>query len=902
MQDTMARSLLRMVLAAVAAIVCAGALVLVASPRAFADPASSEYQGGTIPILRLTFADDVDPDTGDVVLSGDEKIQLMLESPNHVYRATGVSLDLEVPSTYDNPEEGLWDGTSGYIGESDLALEFVRGRGNSTWRVAKKPLKIKLDKKANLFGMGSNKHWTLLANYYDSSLSIDRIVGWLGDEMGMPYTPRGVPVDLFMNGEYYGNYLLAEEVRVDGSRVDIDEVDAEASDPESTDITGDYLLGMSSKPTAQPGDYFTTSRGTMISYDTPEYPAPLTGAQEAQQAYLKTFFDQLEDAIYADDVAGGNGRIWNLMDRDSLADYWLIQEFTNNPDAFATPSTYFYKLRDQVAADGTVTPGKLYWGPLWDFDFVWGQLGPEGFESESTEWVSLLRQDPGFVELLKERWRVLDDALGRLTEEGGLLDRYIAEMSASWEADKQRWPHEDTHEWADGSYAETIEELRDHVDARRAWINDNLDLLQTKYVRLGFAVDDDEVFSTKVRVGDGNWFDMPEAPDKEGKFFDGWFTDDHEEFDRDKAYQEDTVFHAVYLDNSEVSKATDIFLAQDELWVWDAANVVFDIAPSDARDRRIVWSSSDESIVTVRDGFIVVEDGCLGGADTVEATVTARLAGSGVEKTMRVVVYDPERITLPEPESISFESGIELKAGEYEQLSWTTEPSPNALDENFNLFFKVDDESIATCSGAGVVTGKSPGTTTITVTRPYPPTWDEVAVATVTVTVTEGGVEPGPAPTPDDETFSIVYKLNGGSVDGSTADIVEQHKAGETITIPDAPERDGYVFLYWRGSAYKPGDSYLVTGDHTFTAQWVSDGTAGGGGSDATDGNGNSNAKTTSGKAAATNVRSSGSSATGTGSAGTMTATGDGSLPLLILAGIALAVAIAACTRALVRR
>ena len=47
--------------------------------------------------------------------------------------------------------------------------------------------------------------------------------------------------------------------------------------------------------------------------------------------------------------------------------------------------------------------------------------------------------------------------------------------------------------------------------------------------------------------------------------------------------------------------------------------------------------------------------------------------------------------------------------------------------------------------------------------------------------------------------------------------------SGEVITIRDKPTREGYTFLYWKGSEYYPGDSYTVVGDHTFVAQWEKD-------------------------------------------------------------------------------
>ncbi|MBQ1466032.1 MAG: Cna B-type domain-containing protein, partial [Eubacteriaceae bacterium] len=67
---------------------------------------------------------------------------------------------------------------------------------------------------------------------------------------------------------------------------------------------------------------------------------------------------------------------------------------------------------------------------------------------------------------------------------------------------------------------------------------------------------------------------------------------------------------------------------------------------------------------------------------------------------------------------------------------------------------------------------------------------------------------------------TITYVLNGGSYGGSTDDIVERYSRGTVISIHPAPVRDGYVFTYWQGSEYHPGDTYTVTEDHVFTAQW----------------------------------------------------------------------------------
>ena len=88
---------------------------------------------------------------------------------------------------------------------------------------------------------------------------------------------------------------------------------------------------------------------------------------------------------------------------------------------------------------------------------------------------------------------------------------------------------------------------------------------------------------------------------------------------------------------------------------------------------------------------------------------------------------------------------------------------------------------------------------------------------------TEISPDPEPAPEPEKKTAYITYDLGGGTYNGSSADIVESYKTGDVIKIHEAPERDGYTFSYWKGSKYAPGDSYTVSGDHTFTAVWEAD-------------------------------------------------------------------------------
>ena len=73
---------------------------------------------------------------------------------------------------------------------------------------------------------------------------------------------------------------------------------------------------------------------------------------------------------------------------------------------------------------------------------------------------------------------------------------------------------------------------------------------------------------------------------------------------------------------------------------------------------------------------------------------------------------------------------------------------------------------------------------------------------------------------PGEEIVTITYDPAGGVFRGTDAKTDIQYNAADIITIPEAPVREGYEFLYWKGSEYYPGDKYTVVEDHVFVAQW----------------------------------------------------------------------------------
>ena len=214
------------------------------------------------------------------------------------------------------------DGTLLYEGN----LEKIRGRGNSTWSLEKKPFEIKLSEKADLFGMGEAKTWILLANGFDETGIRSSIGLWLADEAGLAFTPRQEPVDLYCNGEYQGSYLLCEKVQARENRVE---------------IGNGYLIERELKERWEVAVYtegkagFATGRGEYYLIDFPENPTP------EQIEEIRSLVQEAEDAVFAaDGIHPETGRSWDeYLDRDSFVRKYLLEEVTKNYDGGVTTGT-----------------------------------------------------------------------------------------------------------------------------------------------------------------------------------------------------------------------------------------------------------------------------------------------------------------------------------------------------------------------------------------------------------------------------------------------------------------------------------------------------------------------------------------------------------------------------------
>lgn len=295
-------------------------------------------------------------------------------------------------------------------------LDYIKGRGNSTWAMEKKPYNIKFDKKIDLFGMGSAKKWSLLANHIDRSLLRNHIALSLAEDVEIPYTSMHLYVDLFVNDEYYGSYTLCESVEIGETRVDIHNLADDTEDandgydieefplggdhtanfrlqkygtqkwveiPNNPDnITGGYLLEYelaNRYPNEVSG--FVTDRGQPIVVKEPEY------ASEAQVKYVAALYQDFEDAVCSVTGYNSKGKHYSeYIDMESFVKMYLFQEYVKNLDAGRSS---FYLCLDRDS-------GRFVAAPVWDFDLSLGKsYNAFGMNLSTSDgwWASVLYED-----------------------------------------------------------------------------------------------------------------------------------------------------------------------------------------------------------------------------------------------------------------------------------------------------------------------------------------------------------------------------------------------------------------------------------------------------------------------------------------------------------------------------
>ncbi|MGY4535878.1 hypothetical protein ACVW0P_000272 [Mucilaginibacter sp. UYNi724] len=345
---------------------------------------------------------------------------------------------------------------------NDIKLQ-IKGRGNSTWALhPKKPYRLKFDSKAQLLGMPSAKNWVLLANYSDKTLMRNYIADGVAQSLKSDFAPHGIFVEVVMNGEYLGTYMLTEQVEVNAARVNIPEL--KPADNSASVVTGGYLLELDQR---QEDPYrFKTAGNLPFTIKSPDVPST------AQMDYITGYMQQTENAIFAANFADPVNGYSKYINSDSFINWFLVNELFKNQDAANYSSMFYYKDRD----------GKLGMGPAWDFDLAAGNVdysdatNPNGWWVKDGPWFSRLFQDPAFVTKVRTRWQFLKaNGIPAMFKSIDDTQTYLTRPA---EQNFTKWDILNTYVWPNpivlGTYPKEVNQLKAWLIQRIAWMEGNL--------------------------------------------------------------------------------------------------------------------------------------------------------------------------------------------------------------------------------------------------------------------------------------------------------------------------------------------------------------------------------------------------------------------------------------------
>jgi subtilisin-like proprotein convertase family protein len=339
----------------------------------------------------------------------------------------------------------------------------------------------------SLLGMPSESDWILNANYTDKTFCRNVLAYQTWMNMGH-YGTRYRFVELVINGEYMGVYILSEKIKRSKNRVNIAKLKPE--DNTGDDVTGGYILKID-KSTGSGGDGWVSpfvppvnpsGQTIFIQYD---YPA-MEDITDLQKSYIQDYVTDFETVLEGPNFADTSIGYRKYADEASFFDYFLVNEISKNVDGYRL-SAFFHKERDSRG-------GKIRMGPVWDYDIAWhnadyceGDLStgwayqfPCAYDYWQVPfWWNRLLQDSLYASHLKCRWLYLRNSTLSNEYFNTFIDSVAFQLKEAQTRNFLKWPILGTYVWPNPwpyptTYSEEIASLKSWISDRLAWMDANL--------------------------------------------------------------------------------------------------------------------------------------------------------------------------------------------------------------------------------------------------------------------------------------------------------------------------------------------------------------------------------------------------------------------------------------------
>lgn len=336
----------------------------------------------------------------------------------------------------------------------------VKGRGNWSWSQAKKPYAIKLANKPKgrtVLGMPPHKRWVLLAN------PLDYLPNALGFEVNRrtescKWSPRCRYVELFLNGEYKGLYLLVEQIKIDKNRIDISEM--RKTDIDGDAVTGGYLISYD--------DAYDEAKFRSRYYNMPvliKNPDDDDIVPE-QWNYITNYIDEAEYSLF-DEEKFQSGGFYNYFNVDSWIDYYFAEELWGAYELKRPRSVWLYKDKND----------KLTAGPVWDLEQNY--FDKQILYCNEALYYKRLFQRRDVVENLQKRWVVFQSNLLGNEKYNNILeylDSLYSTVHLSARRDRQMTPssHNNHLSSPESTIDLEYETIKNGIIDKIKWLNDQI--------------------------------------------------------------------------------------------------------------------------------------------------------------------------------------------------------------------------------------------------------------------------------------------------------------------------------------------------------------------------------------------------------------------------------------------
>lgn len=318
----------------------------------------------------------------------------------------------------------------------------IRHRGNTSAGLDKKPYAIKLEQPLDLLGRDqdvyADTHWILLSG---ESLFKTESGMQVASLCGLEWQPAFMPVNLIINGDWQGYYLLIESVNRSTARVNVS--------------SSGFIIENDPYWWKEGTVYFKTPhQKTQLGY-TFQYPDSEIVSEETIRT-ISAYMTAYEEAVLR-----GDGSYAKYIDTEAYCAWLLTHDILGTWDSGGS-NMFLYKYDSGQSS-------KLKLGPAWDFGTVfaqkdsWSRIHNAGYAM----YFNILMQDAAFRQTYQDKWNVLSDSLYS-SMETYLVDyvtKYGQALQQSWELDSAVYKQETPS--VEESLASTLAWFR----TRTAWLD-----------------------------------------------------------------------------------------------------------------------------------------------------------------------------------------------------------------------------------------------------------------------------------------------------------------------------------------------------------------------------------------------------------------------------------------------